>query len=62
MNQNLLFYSAHNQQITKKWEYALSKEIPQDLNSVSNLTCSIEEAMFSVHHFWVSEDFTRFCL
>ena len=24
-------------QITKKWEYALSKEIPQDLNSVS--TC-----------------------
>lgn len=24
-------------QITKKWEYALSKEIPQDLNSVSEL-------------------------
>ena len=24
-------------QITKKWEYALSKEIPQDLNSVSKM-------------------------
>ena len=30
-----LFYIISCYQVTKKWEYALSKEIPQDLNGVS---------------------------
>ena len=30
-----LFYVISCYQVTKKWEYALSKEIPQDLNGVS---------------------------
>ena len=39
----VLLFGVVSPQITKKWEYALSKEIPQDLNAVSVFYLKIYE-------------------
>ena len=40
---SVLLFGVVSPQITKKWEYALSKEIPQDLNAVSMFYMKIYE-------------------